>query len=110
MRIHRLVANAFLENPYNLPCVNHKDENKQNNLVTNLEFCSYSYNNSYNDKAKKIGAKLAKKVGQYTKDGQLIKIWPSIIEAGRNGFKHQHICSCCKGDLKTHASYIWRYI
>lgn len=56
--VHRLVAEHFIPNPYNLPCVNHKDENKLNNFVENLEWCSYSYNNTHNNRAKKIGLKL----------------------------------------------------
>ena len=46
-QIHRLVASVFLPNPLNLPCVNHKDENKLNNCVDNLEWCTYQYNNNY---------------------------------------------------------------
>ena len=49
-RVHRLVANAFLPNPDNLPFVNHKDENRSNNVVTNLEWCTPKYNVNYGNK------------------------------------------------------------
>ena len=53
-RIHRLVAEAFIENPKHLPMINHKDENPLNNNVENLEWCDASYNNNYKDKGKRI--------------------------------------------------------
>ena len=56
--IHRLVAENFIENKFNYPCVNHKDENKLNNYFENLEWCSYRYNNIYKDRHKKAGEKL----------------------------------------------------
>ena len=52
--IHRLVANTFLENPHNYDSINHKDENKLNNCVNNLEFCDRKYNNNYGTRNKRI--------------------------------------------------------
>lgn len=101
MKIHRLVANAFLPNPDNLPVINHIDENKKNNLVDNLEWVTQQYNVEYSR---------AIKVGQYTLEGKLIKIWPSMNEAARQGFNVSNIWSCCKGRYKTHGGFIWKYI
>ena len=57
-RINRLVAIAFIPNPYNLPEVNHIDQNKENNCVSNLEFCSSKYNCNFGDRNKRIAEKL----------------------------------------------------
>ncbi len=51
--IHRLVAEAFIPNPNNYPCINHIDENKENNIFTNLEWCTYQYNNTYGHRIEK---------------------------------------------------------
>ena len=60
--IHRLVALTFIDNPDNLPCVNHKDENKENNVVSNLEWCSRSYNINYGTRNERASKALSKAI------------------------------------------------
>ena len=73
---------AFLDNPNNYPVINHKDENTQNNHVENLEWCTYSYNNSYNDLRKRTAS--GKRVYQYDSSGNLIAEFSSAREAARS--------------------------
>ena len=107
--VHRLVAEAFIDNQNNYHCVNHKDENKLNNNVDNLEWCTIRYNNCYNDGQIKRARFKRKKVYQYDLNGNLIKEWISVNDAGRNGYLPQKISMCCLGKRKTHKGFKWSY-
>lgn len=113
--IHRLVAEAFLPNEKGLPCVNHKDENKMNNCVDNLEWCTYKYNNHYGknkpvNNLKNGSVKNRKGVCMFSKDGRLIAEYCSAREAARQTDLNQsNITKCCKGKHKTAGGYIWVY-
>ena len=103
--VHRLVAEAFLPNPNDLPQINHKDENPQNNNVDNLEWCSAQYNTNYGTRTEKC----SKPVLQYTLDGEFVREWESTAECGRNGYDQGHVAACCKGKRKSHHKFIWKY-
>lgn len=87
--VHRLVAETFIDNPNNLPCVNHKDENKQNNCLSNLEFCSYKYNSNYGTRNERTSKSMTNNPKRSTPikclDLETNKetIYPSINEAAR---------------------------
>lgn len=107
--IHHLVVEAFIPNPDNLEFINHKDEVKTNNVVTNLEYCTNEYNLNYGTRNKRIAEKLSKQVYQYTLDNELVAIWSSTRECQRNGYSSGNISLCCSGKLKTYKNFIWRY-
>ena len=107
--VHRLVAEAFLDNPDNLPCVNHKDENKLNNNVDNLEWCDRLYNVRYGTGIERRSKKRSKPVLQYDLEGNFIKEWVSINECVRNGYNQGNVAACCRGERKYHKDCIWRY-
>lgn len=102
--VHRLVAQAFISNPDNLSQVNHKDENKENNFVENLEWCTQVYNMSYGTRVQR----LSMEVNQYDLQGNFIKKWNSIKEAERQ-LHIRHISDCCKEKVISAGGYIWKY-
>lgn len=118
LHVHRLVAKAFIPNPYNLPCINHKDENKTNNNFDNLEWCTRKYNNAYGTAVSRRIQTLeergfdfgGKKVLQYKLNGEFIAEYNSLAEAGRNtGIIYPRISNCCNGKVKQAGGFQWKF-
>lgn len=115
-RVHRLVAETFIENPNNYNCINHKDENRLNNCVDNLEWCTIAYNNTYGTKqerhSKAMKKKVGRKINQYDLEGNFIKQWESIIDAEKYLNKKRAstpIYMCCRHKKPTAYGYRWSY-
>lgn len=115
--VHRLVALAFIPNPDNLPQVNHKDENPQNNSVDNLEWCTGKQNCNYGQHCQRIKDRLnrkhhlAKPVAQLDRDGDVIQIYKSVSEAARQmGVRSENISRCCNGKNSLSCGYGWKYV
>ena len=118
---HRLVATAFIPNNQKLlNQINHKDENKHNNCVDNLEWCTQYYNNTYGTKIERqvrntnyeeIARKQSTPVKQFTKEGELIKIWESISQVKRAlNLNASDISCCCRNiKVKTVGGFKWEY-
>ena len=114
--LHRLIAESFIPNIDNKCCVNHIDGDKLNNDISNLEWVSILQNNVHAYKTglkvlpKKGNAKISKKVIQYDIDGvTVIKIHDCIICTEEDGFIPSSVTKCCKGKIKTHKGFIWKY-
>ena len=114
--VHRLVAEAFVPNPGNLPEVNHKDENKANNRADNLEWCTHRANSQHGSRGARISAwhlqNSPKRVpiNQLTMDGQYIQTFPSQAEAARQVHGSQGTISSVIGRKKKSAyGFKWEY-
>lgn len=110
-QIHRLVAEHFLEKPIGKNIVNHKDLNKKNNSITNLEWVSYSENNKYSSATARGEKNInSKKIYQYDLKKNLIKVWGSIGEIVREtGFHRGSLSQVCNGKRKTASGFIWSF-
>lgn len=106
--VHRIVAEAWLDNPQNFECLNHKNENKLDNHVANLEWCSKAYNNKYNDKDQRC----CKKIAQIDLDtGNIIKVWDSARKAEKHfDTNFKNISAVCRGLRRSAGGYGWRFV
>lgn len=116
-RVHTIVAKAFIPNENNLKYINHKNEDKYDNRVVNLEWCTAKYNNNHGTRNSRISQtqryhrKDAKPVILMTLDGYPIKEYTSITDAGRDGWDRKAISNICNntGKAKTTKGYTWKF-
>lgn len=107
--VHRLVAKAFIPNPDNLPQVNHKDENKTNNCVDNLEWCTLQYNCNYGTRNIRKGLNCRKAICSVDKYGNVVHYDSRLEASKKTGIEDTSISKALTGTNKTAGNMLWFY-
>lgn len=109
-KVHRLVAEAFLDNPLNKETVNHLNENKLDNQLINLEWATSRENTMYGTGQKRSGLARRKMVESYNPENGERKVYNGVVDAVARGYNRTAVQGCCRGERKTHKGLVWRYL
>ena len=109
-KVHRLVAEAFLDNPLNKETVNHLNENKLDNQLINLEWATSRENTVYGTGQKRSGLARRKMVESYNPENGERKVYNGVVDAVARGYNRTAVQGCCQGERKTHKGLVWRYL
>lgn len=114
--LHRLLAETFIPNPENKPQVNHKDGNKSNSYLDNLEWSTasentqHAYDNNLIHLKKGANSPNAIPIIQYSLNGEFIKYWGgATCVMNELGINKSNIIQCCKGNVRQAGGYKWKY-
>lgn len=108
-RVHRIELEAFVGNELNLPFVNHKDEDKSNNMLSNLEYCTAKYNTNYGTCIRRRSNNKKIPIIQLDKNGNFIREWKSATDAANTlNLDNSSISACVRGTLPHYYGYLWR--